>query len=475
MRNIVFNETDMYETYDPVRRLNKIWDSIRVPIIVPLLRIAVYLCLGMSVMLFHGNCDSICQMPGEEKVHQVPARCHKRRPREEQELPNGVGSDSNVYKLSIGAVCGLSWPSDGLIVQVLDDSTNGELRRMVELECWKWIEKGVNVKYETRNNRNGYKAGALKEGLRKDYVEDCEFVVIFDADFQPEDDFLWRTIPYLLENPELALVQGTAGVWRIRALHDAGGWKDRTTVEDMDLAVRASLKGWKFLFVGDLSVKNELPSTFKAYRYQQHRWSCGPANLFRKIFKEIIVCERVSLWKKWHVIYAFFFVRKIIAHWVTFFFYCIIIPATILVPEVHLPRPLAIYLPACITILNAASILRSMHLLVFWILFENVMSLHRSKAAIIGLLEANRVNEWVVTEKLGNTMKQKHNAKASKRPRSRIRERIHILELLVGMYLLHCAIYNMLFGHNHFFIYLLLQAGAFFIIGVGYIGTFVPT
>lgn len=47
---------------------------------------------------------------------------------------------------------------------------------------------------------------------------------------------------------------GTAGVWKIQAINDAGGWKDRTTVEDMDLAVRASLKGWKFLFVGDVSV-----------------------------------------------------------------------------------------------------------------------------------------------------------------------------------------------------------------------------
>ncbi|EPS73687.1 mannan synthase [Genlisea aurea] len=86
--------------------------------------------------------------------------------------------------------------------------------------------------------------------------------------------------------------------------------------------------------------------------------------------------QRVSIWKKWHVIYAFFFVRKIIAHWVTFFFYCIVIPATILVPEVHLSK--------------------SVHLLVFWVLFENVMSLHRSKATIIGLLEANRANEWVL-------------------------------------------------------------------------------
>lgn len=75
------------------------------------------------------------------------------------------------------------------------------------MECKKWIQNGVNVKYETRINRNGYKAGALKEELDKQYVKDCEFVVIFDADFQPDEDFLWRTIPYMLENPELGLVQ----------------------------------------------------------------------------------------------------------------------------------------------------------------------------------------------------------------------------------------------------------------------------
>ncbi|KAL7170227.1 hypothetical protein ACSBR2_035150 [Camellia fascicularis] len=304
-----------------------------------------------------------------------------------------------VYKFSIGASCGLPWPSDSFIVQVLDDSTNEVIRALVELECRKWVEKGVNVKYETRSNRNAYKAGALRDGLQKQYVKDCEFEAIFDADFQPDEDFLWKTIPYLLENPELGLVQarwkfvnadeclmtrlqemsldyhfsveqevgsstcsffgfnGTAGVWRIQAVNDASGWKDRTTVEDMDLAVRASQKGWKFVLLGDLA--------------------------------------RVSIWKKCHVIYAFFFVRKIVARWVTFFFYCVIMPASVLVPEVHLPKPIAIYIPATITILNALCTPRSLHLLVFWILFENVMSLHRSKAAIIGLLEANRVHEWV--------------------------------------------------------------------------------
>ncbi|KAL0316207.1 UNVERIFIED_CONTAM: Glucomannan 4-beta-mannosyltransferase 1 [Sesamum radiatum] len=432
MRNIVLLEPEVNGAYDPLRSLIYAWDCTRVPIIVPFLRIAVYICIAMSIMLFIERVYMaivivFVKCLGKKRYTKYQLDSIKEDLEKNKNYPMllvqiPMFNEKEVYKLSIGAVCGLSWPSDRLIVQVLDDSTNEVLRALVELECRKWIEKGVNVKYETRNNRNGYKAGALREGLKKHYVEDCEFVVIFDADFQPEEDFLWRTIPYLLENPELALVQaslkagcmtivvcevqseiqkvygvGTAGVWRIRALHDAGGWKDRTTVEDMDLAVRASLKGWKFLFVGDLAL-TDINSI------------AGHVDLLISSGK----CSRKSL------------------------------------------------------------SVRSMHLLVFWILFENVMSLHRSKAAIIGLLEANRVNEWVVTEKLGNTMKQKYNARASKRSRSRIRERIHILELIVGMYLLHCAIYNMLFGHNHFFIYLLLQAGAFFIIGVGYVGTFVP-
>ncbi|CAK9182617.1 unnamed protein product [Ilex paraguariensis] len=406
MRNLVLRKPEVRVNDDITSSLSYAWQHIRVPVIVPLLTIAIHICAVMSIMLFvervYMAIVIICvKLLGKKRYTKYKLDALKEDLEHNKSYPMvliqiPMYNEKEVYKLSIGASCGLSWPSDRLIVQVLDDSTNEVLRALVELECRKWIEKGVNVKYETRNNRNGYKAGALREGLQKQYVKDCEFVVIFDADFQPEEDFLWRTIPYLLENPELGLVQarwkfgnaydnemsldyhfsveqevgsstcqffgfnGTAGVWRIQAVNDAGGWKDRTTVEDMDLAVRASLKGWRFVFVGDLAVKNELPSTFKAYRFQQHRWSCGPANLFRKMTKEIILCEglcyltqRVSVWKKFQVIYAFFFVRKIIAHWVTFFFYCVVIPASILVPEVQLPKPIAIYIPAAITTLNA--------------------------------------------------------------------------------------------------------------------------
>lgn len=89
------------------------------------------------------------------------------------------------------------------------------LKDLVEKECLRWASKGINIRYQIRENRGGYKAGALKEGLKRDYVKDCEYVVIFDADFRPEPDFLRRAIPFLIHNSEIALVQGR---WRFGKL-----------------------------------------------------------------------------------------------------------------------------------------------------------------------------------------------------------------------------------------------------------------
>ncbi|XP_068661160.1 glucomannan 4-beta-mannosyltransferase 9-like isoform X2 [Aristolochia californica] len=512
---------------DVTEQFGLIWQQIKAPLIVPFLKIVLFLCLTMSVMLFVERVYMGVVIVLVKIFGRKPEKRYKWEPiRDDVELGNSaypvvlvqipMYNEREVYQLSIGAACGLSWPSDRIIIQVLDDSTDPTVKDLVELECQRWASKGINIKYEIRDNRKGYKAGALKEGMKHSYVKHCDYVVIFDADFQPEPDFLWRSVPFLVHNPELALVQarwkfvnsdeclmtrmqemsldyhftveqevgsstyaffgfnGTAGLWRIAALNQAGGWKDRTTVEDMDLAVRASLKGWKFVYLGDLQVKNELPSTFKAYRYQQHRWSCGPANLFRKMVMEIIRNKKVSLWKKVYVIYSFFFVRKVIAHIVTFVFYCIVMPASVLIPEVEIPKWGAVYIPATITILNAVGTPRSIHLLMFWILFENVMSMHRTKATMIGLLEAGRVNEWVVTEKLGDAHKTKPAMKAAKKPRIRIGDRLHFLELGVGAWLFFCGCYDLAFGKNHYFIYLYLQAIAFFVMGLGYVGTFVP-
>lgn len=86
---------------------------------------------------------------------------------------------------------------------------------LVKEECQSWASKGIDIRYEIRDNRNGYKSGALKEGLKHNYAKQCDYVVIFDADFQPEADFLVRAIPFLHHNPDIALVQAR---WRFGLL-----------------------------------------------------------------------------------------------------------------------------------------------------------------------------------------------------------------------------------------------------------------
>ncbi|KAI3461332.1 hypothetical protein Pfo_017995 [Paulownia fortunei] len=508
-----------------------LWELIKAPLVVPLLRICVYICLAMCIMVFMERLYMGVVIILVKLFWKKPEKRYKWEPmKDDLKMGNAafpmvlvqipMFNEKEVYRISIGAACNLSWPADRLVIQVLDDSKDLVIRDMVEKECIKWASKGINIRYQTRETRRGYKAGALKEGLKNDDVKECEYVVMFDADFQPEPDFLRRAVPFLIHNPDIALVQarwrfvnadeclltriqdmtlnyhftveqelgsathaffsfnGTGGIWRIAAINEAGGWKHRTTVEDMDLAVRSGLKGWKFLYLGDLQVKCELPSTFKAFRFQQHRWFCGSANLFRKMMMEIAMNKKVSLYKKFYVIYSFFFVRRIIPHIFIFFLYCVVLPLTILVPEVDVPKWGAICILYIIVTLASVGTPRSLHLLFYVVLFENVMSFHRTKATFTGLLEAKRVNEWIVTEKLGETLKKNSNTKSAAPKKSLSKflgDRIEQQEVGFAVFLFICGCYDFLYGKNNYFIYLFLQATTFIITGFGYVGTIVPS
>ncbi|XVF39760.1 hypothetical protein PTKIN_Ptkin01aG0058300 [Pterospermum kingtungense] len=239
-------------------------------------------------------------------------------------------NEKEVYQQSIAAVCNLDWPKSKLLIQVLDDSDDPTTQLLIKEEVHKWQREGADIVYRHRVIRDGYKAGNLKSAMSCSYVKDYEFVAIFDADFQPTPDFLKRTVPHFKDNEDVGLVQarwsfvnkdenlltrlqninlsfhfeveqqvngifinffgfnGTAGVWRIKALEESGGWLERTTVEDMDIAVRAHLQGWKFVFLNDVECQCELPESYEAYRKQQHRWHSGPMQLFRLCLPDII-------------------------------------------------------------------------------------------------------------------------------------------------------------------------------------------
>ncbi|MQM05885.1 hypothetical protein Taro_038708, partial [Colocasia esculenta] len=191
--------------------------------------------------------------------------------------------------------------------------------------------------------------------------------------------------------------------------------------------------------------------------------------------------QEVSPWKKLYVIYNFFFIRKVVAHVLTFTFYCVVVPISVLVPEVEVPIWGIFYIPTTISLLNAMRNPRFGFVLVILQVVTstpfpqpfNVMAMHRMRATIIGLLEIGGVNEWVVTEKLGNTLKEKTEVESPKGLLERIKDRVYLSELGCGVFLLFCASYNLAYGSNHYYVYIYLQAIAFFLMGFGFVGTHV--
>jgi len=231
----------------------------------------------------------------------------------------------------------IDYPQKRLEIQVLDDSTDETLLTTAK-HIKKLKETGLDIKHITRTDRSGFKAGALKEGLK---LAKGEYIAIFDADFLPKKNWLKRTIPYF-KDKQIGVVQtrwghinrnyslltkiqafaldahftleqvgrnskghfinfnGTAGVWRKSCILDAGNWEGDTLTEDLDLSYRAQLKNWKFKYLEDVETPAELPVVMSAARSQQFRWNKGGAENFRKMLWKVVKSENISFKTKIH-------------------------------------------------------------------------------------------------------------------------------------------------------------------------------
>ncbi|KAL5563729.1 hypothetical protein UlMin_033476 [Ulmus minor] len=225
-------------------------------------------------------------------------------------------NEKEVYQQSIVAICNLDWPKSKLLIQILDDSDDPTTQLLINEEVQKWQHK------------DGYKASNLKFARNCSYVKDYEFIAIFYADFQPNPDYLTRTVPHFKVEQQVNGVflnffgfNGIASVWRIKALEDAGGWFERTTGEDMDIVVRAHLHGWKFIFLNDVECHCELPESYEAYRKQQYIWHSGPMQLLG-LCLPVVIHSKISVWKKFNLIFLFFLLRKLILPFYSFTLFC---------------------------------------------------------------------------------------------------------------------------------------------------------
>ncbi len=251
-----------------------------------------------------------------------PAKRFEHLPPVTIQLP--LYNERYVVERLIEEVVKIEYPKELLQIQVLDDSTD-ETAPFAEALVERYKNMGYPIEYHHRDNRHGYKAGALQAGLE---TATGEFVAVFDADFCPPAEFLHKTIHFFTD-PGIGVVQtrwsymnrdysflteveamlldghfilehgarsragyffnfnGTAGILRTSMIADAGGWQHDTLTEDSDLSYRAQLKGWRFAYLPGLDCPSELPVEMHGFQVQQARWAKGLTQVAKKLLPAI--------------------------------------------------------------------------------------------------------------------------------------------------------------------------------------------
>ena len=243
-------------------------------------------------------------------------------PRVTIQLP--IFNEQYVVDRLVESICKIDYPKDRLDIQVLDDSTD-ETVVVAQGVVERYAALGHPITYIHRTNREGFKAGALQNGMK---TAKGEFIAIFDADFVPSEDWLMRVVHHFADL-KIGMVQtrwthlnrsysflteveailldghfilehggrsrskvffnfnGTAGMWRRQAIEDAGGWEHDTLTEDTDLSYRSQLAGWKFKYLQDVECPAELPIEMTAFKTQQARWAKGLIQTGKKILPKV--------------------------------------------------------------------------------------------------------------------------------------------------------------------------------------------
>ncbi len=280
-----------------------------------------------------------------------------------------VYNEMYVMERLLNNIALMDYPKDKLEIQVLDDSTDETLSTTAS-QIKRLKQTGLDIVHITRTDRSGFKAGALKDGLK---TAKGEFIAIFDADFLPKKDWLKRTIPYFKDS-EIGVVQtrwghinrdysiltkvqafaldahftleqvgrnskghfinfnGTAGAWRKACILDAGNWSGDTLTEDLDLSYRAQLKNWKFKYLEDVETPAELPVVISATRTQQFRWNKGGAENFRKMMWKVLKNQNISAKTKIHGLLHLLNSTM---------FFCILIVAVLSIPMLYIKNEYA--------------------------------------------------------------------------------------------------------------------------------------
>lgn len=418
-----------------------------------------------------------------------------------------VYNERYVIERLLDSISKLNYPKDLMEIQVLDDSTDDTVsiakKKIIELNT-----NGFNIKHIRRTERQGFKAGALQNGLA---TASGEFIVIFDADFIPEQDFLIKVLAHF-KAANIGMVQtrwgflnskdswltmaqeiglnghfiieqegrnksgyfinfnGTAGIWRKSCIHDAGGWEADTLTEDLDLSYRAQMKGWKFIYCPEIITPSELPNNLSAVRSQQYRWVKGGVETSKKLMGKLWACNLslpIKLFGSLHLLnnYIYIFIlmtavlsvpvmliKNLYPEFGTFFKWNMVLILIFLINFIY-----------CFTAIrkNNKSIIHSLleisKKFPIAMIVSLGMSYHNSKAIISGLI--GRKSEFIRTPKL-NT-----NSGENEYIRENNPGRLQISEVFLFLYFL-CAVITGIYLNDPGFLsyHILILSGFGFIL-----------
>ena len=410
-------------------------------------------------------------------------------------------NEATVVARLLDAAGTIDYPREKLEIQVLDDSSD-ETRSIAQAKVEELRARGIDAVYVRRPNRVGYKAGALDYGLN---TAKGELIAIFDADFVPQPDFL-RDIVGHFSDPRIGMVQtrwghmnrehslltaiqalmldghhlvenrarsgagfffnfsGTGGIWRRRAIAEAGGWQHDTLTEDLDLSYRAQLAGWRFIYRPDVLTPAELPEDMSAFRAQQFRWAKGTVQTSRKLLGRVLKAP-LSFWER---LEAFFHLTPHFAYPLMMLLSVLLLPALILMPATDVRAMLMIDLPLCV---GATGSLATFYIVAdraqgrsAWQAIRRLPALialgaglapHLSRAVFEGL--NSMAGEFVRTPKRGNTF-------------GRYRQQAELPYVEMGLCLLSAASVVASLETGHWFA---TPFATLFMVGYGYVASLV--
>jgi len=425
-------------------------------------------------------------------------------PRVTVQLP--IFNEQYVTERLIESACRIRYPKELLEIQVLDDSTDST-KEIAHACVEQYKALGFQIEHIHRTNRNGFKAGALENGLK---MAKGEYIAIFDADFVPAENFLEDVIQYFTDdkvgmvqtrwghiNREYSLLtqiesvmldghfiiehggrhlsgrffnfNGTAGIWRRQAIESAGGWEHDTLTEDTDLSYRAQMVGWKFVYLPHVVCPAELPVEMNSFKTQQSRWAKGLVQTGMKLLPRILKSDLPLKIK----VEAFFHLTANIAYPLMILMSFLLLPAMIVRFNQGWFQVLYIDLP--LWLLSTASVStfylvaqkelypdwrRRLKYLPFLMALGIGLSVVNSKAVIEALLgiksSFKRTPKYSIVKKTDRWYTKDYLRKTGALP---------VLELLLGIYFVLVATYAFLNDNYPSIAFLML-----FIVGFMYMG-----